>query len=454
VQHDVELQGTLVVVGRDPTCDLVLNDVKCSRKHAVFEAGPQGIAVRDTGSANGVYVNGAKIERANLVEGDLVRVGEVSLTVLPDQISGTVVMGPEDMADLSDAPDGRKQTGRRPIPPGVRAPAPPPATPAVRPPPPPPRVAAAPPPPRPEPSFTPVPLASRPARLDADPIPRALTVTVLASLWFLGAPIYAISGLVAAYIGRDAGLLAALPAVLGFGIALFCAVVGYGLWARSSWGRWLQLTLAVLGLCSPAILTCILILIYLMRAEVQIQFSGRRFFRDLSPAEARILRESGAEAAFSLSILGSLLVTGLLVGLLAYFAGPWRRPQADALAVQRLRTVASAQQAFRSGTCEGYADLDGLIHPASVIPRYSAAGPAFLSSRYALGEEAGYRFDLQVDEPLPASEGCPARSYRRFAYAALPLSGAGRHYVVGPDRVVRSAFGRPAGPEDPPTSLE
>src|SRR5262245_3610427 len=90
-RHEVELQGTLAVLGRDPSCDLVLNDSKCSRKHAVLEAGPQGISVRDTGSANGVYVNGAKVERASVREGDLIRVGEVTLKVLPEEISGTVV---------------------------------------------------------------------------------------------------------------------------------------------------------------------------------------------------------------------------------------------------------------------------------------------------------------------------------------------------------------------------
>jgi len=89
--HEVELQGTLAVLGRDPSCDLVLSDVKCSRRHAVLEAGPDGLAIRDTGSANGIFVNGRKVERAKLDEGDLVRLGEVVLRILPEQITGTVV---------------------------------------------------------------------------------------------------------------------------------------------------------------------------------------------------------------------------------------------------------------------------------------------------------------------------------------------------------------------------
>ena len=64
------------IVGRDPSCDLVLNDVKCSRRHAVVEAGPHGLAIRDTGSANGVFLNGKKVDRSALKEGDAALVFE------------------------------------------------------------------------------------------------------------------------------------------------------------------------------------------------------------------------------------------------------------------------------------------------------------------------------------------------------------------------------------------
>jgi hypothetical protein len=120
-QHEIELSGTVAVLGRDPASDLVLNDAKCSRRHAVIEAGPDGIAIRDAGSANGIFVNGRKVERAQLAVGDVVRLGEVTLKVLPEDVSGTLVMAPEDVDDLG---------GTRPadaVPPGLsRSPAPPP----------------------------------------------------------------------------------------------------------------------------------------------------------------------------------------------------------------------------------------------------------------------------------------------------------------------------------------
>ena len=39
-EHEwARLEGNVATVGRDPSSDLVLNDPKCSRRHAVIEAG-------------------------------------------------------------------------------------------------------------------------------------------------------------------------------------------------------------------------------------------------------------------------------------------------------------------------------------------------------------------------------------------------------------------------------
>jgi hypothetical protein len=133
--HEVELSGTVATLGRDPASDLVLNDAKCSRRHAVVEAGPEGLAIRDAGSANGVFVNGKKVERSPLVAGDVVRLGEVTLKVLAEEVAGTLVMAAEDIDDFG---------GTRPVQPSpsdLTAPPPPPRVPT---PPPPPAVSSAP----------------------------------------------------------------------------------------------------------------------------------------------------------------------------------------------------------------------------------------------------------------------------------------------------------------------
>ena len=113
--HEVDLKVTLAVVGRDPSCDLVISDERCSRRHAVLEETPTGLQIRDAGSANGIYVNGKKVERSPLVRGDLVRLGEVILKVLAEDTPGTLVMGDDDLVDLGATPEvrGRPRHGPR-----------------------------------------------------------------------------------------------------------------------------------------------------------------------------------------------------------------------------------------------------------------------------------------------------------------------------------------------------
>src|SRR5262245_19053916 len=103
--HEVEVAGSVAAVGRDPSSDLVLNDPKCSRRHAVIESGPDGITIRDNGSANGVFVNGRKTERSRIRDGDVVKLGDVTMTLLPEPMSGTVVM--EQIEDLGAPRSGR-----------------------------------------------------------------------------------------------------------------------------------------------------------------------------------------------------------------------------------------------------------------------------------------------------------------------------------------------------------
>jgi type II secretory pathway pseudopilin PulG len=141
--HEVELSGTLAVLGRDPSSDLVLNDPKCSRRHAVIEAGPEGMAIRDAGSANGIYLNGKKVERAKLADGDELRMGDVVVRVLPEDVAGTLVMAPEDLDEMGAtrpprpavvpvAPPPPRSAPAREAAPPPRAPSHPPVAPAAR----------------------------------------------------------------------------------------------------------------------------------------------------------------------------------------------------------------------------------------------------------------------------------------------------------------------------------
>ena len=75
--------GRLFKLGRGELCDLVVPDDDVSREHAAFERGPEGIAVRDLGSKNGVEVHGQRVVGARILrDGDIVRVGSTQLRVV------------------------------------------------------------------------------------------------------------------------------------------------------------------------------------------------------------------------------------------------------------------------------------------------------------------------------------------------------------------------------------
>ncbi|MBV8517573.1 MAG: protein kinase [Acidobacteria bacterium] len=67
--------GDSVMVGRDRTCSIVLAHPAVSRRHARITLGGAAPVLEDLQSANGTYVNNARIERAVLKPGDIVRFG-------------------------------------------------------------------------------------------------------------------------------------------------------------------------------------------------------------------------------------------------------------------------------------------------------------------------------------------------------------------------------------------
>jgi pSer/pThr/pTyr-binding forkhead associated (FHA) protein len=74
--------GQDVVVGRSSELDMVLVEEMVSRKHAVFRLENGVLSVQDLGSTNGTFVNGERIEKAVLREGDRVLVGTSILRVI------------------------------------------------------------------------------------------------------------------------------------------------------------------------------------------------------------------------------------------------------------------------------------------------------------------------------------------------------------------------------------
>ena len=71
-----------IVVGRSSDLDMVLVEDMVSRKHARIAMQGDQIWIEDLGSTNGTFVNGAKIKRVRLKEGDRVLIGTSILKVI------------------------------------------------------------------------------------------------------------------------------------------------------------------------------------------------------------------------------------------------------------------------------------------------------------------------------------------------------------------------------------
>ncbi|HEY4220555.1 MAG TPA: FHA domain-containing protein, partial [Myxococcota bacterium] len=78
----IPLKGPSMTIGRDPQCDLHLDNRALSRRHAQIEKRGAAIWVRDLNSQNGTYVNGNRIaEPLALNGGDIVEVGRYHVRI-------------------------------------------------------------------------------------------------------------------------------------------------------------------------------------------------------------------------------------------------------------------------------------------------------------------------------------------------------------------------------------
>ncbi|WP_145238717.1 FHA domain-containing protein [Prescottella equi] len=78
--HETVPAGALTI-GRSPDNDIVVRDVLASRRHAIVHTAPSGLEIDDLGSVNGTFVDGDRVSRARLTDGDVVTIGNTDLSV-------------------------------------------------------------------------------------------------------------------------------------------------------------------------------------------------------------------------------------------------------------------------------------------------------------------------------------------------------------------------------------
>jgi hypothetical protein len=94
-----------IVVGRSSELDMVLVEDMVSRKHAKISASADNILIQDLGSTNGTFVNGEKIKKVRLKEGDRILIGTSIIKLVTADSN----------ANLSEekARENLRQTGQR-----------------------------------------------------------------------------------------------------------------------------------------------------------------------------------------------------------------------------------------------------------------------------------------------------------------------------------------------------
>jgi hypothetical protein len=98
------ITGTRATLGRGEENDIMVSDLKASRRHAEFSQVPGGWNVRDLGSANGLLHNGRVTREATIKSGDSVTFGETTLEFMTgDAGTSLLVAPPRTAAELGAA---------------------------------------------------------------------------------------------------------------------------------------------------------------------------------------------------------------------------------------------------------------------------------------------------------------------------------------------------------------
>jgi DNA-binding NtrC family response regulator len=83
--QEVDVPPAGAVIGAQAACDLVLADAAVSGRHAAVRRTPAGFEVRDLGSKNGTFYDGASVEKAVVPAGATLRIGASLVLLAPDE---------------------------------------------------------------------------------------------------------------------------------------------------------------------------------------------------------------------------------------------------------------------------------------------------------------------------------------------------------------------------------
>lgn len=84
-----ELEQDSLVIGRKEYCDICLKDYQVSKRHARIIKDTTHFVIEDLESRNGTYINGKRVERAVLRDGDRIKLAETILVYHSNKMQQT-----------------------------------------------------------------------------------------------------------------------------------------------------------------------------------------------------------------------------------------------------------------------------------------------------------------------------------------------------------------------------
>jgi pSer/pThr/pTyr-binding forkhead associated (FHA) protein len=102
----VPITKTDTAIGRDPACEVRIDNLGVSRTHAVVRYRNLAFRVFDHGSANGLMVNGERVDGHPLRDGDEIQVGKFVVLYVDRDLVGAL----EDNSARADLEDTRRKS--------------------------------------------------------------------------------------------------------------------------------------------------------------------------------------------------------------------------------------------------------------------------------------------------------------------------------------------------------
>ena len=103
----LQIQEDVIAIGRSKENNIVLKNIKASRRHARIERIGATYQITDLGSGNGTKVNGKKIDFQALNKGDEIAIGDARLILKAIDDSPDALDAPDEEIKLQDETDDK-----------------------------------------------------------------------------------------------------------------------------------------------------------------------------------------------------------------------------------------------------------------------------------------------------------------------------------------------------------